>query len=95
MQMEGRIGEAVRSYQAALAKDPHHSPAALALGTLLAQPGTHQEPSLAEVCHGRAVCCPSSSFPFLLPDRLVLKCCVGRLQAVLLPCSYHANIAII
>ncbi|KAK9845666.1 hypothetical protein WJX84_003498 [Apatococcus fuscideae] len=46
---EGRVGEAVRSYQAALAKDPHHSPSALALGTLLAQPGSHQEPSLAEV----------------------------------------------
>ena len=86
MQMEGRVGEAVRSYQAALAKDPHHSPAALALGTLLAQPGTHQEPSLAEVCHGpplpvahlaqSPLCWPRK------PDRLGLKWCLGKLCAV-------------
>ncbi len=50
MQEDGRVGEAVRSYQGALAKDPYHSPAALALGTLLAQPGPNQQPSLAEVC---------------------------------------------
>ena len=56
MQTEGGVGEAVRKYQAALAKDPHHSPAALALGTLLAQPGTHQQPSLAEVCPAPASC---------------------------------------